>query len=95
MHTLYQLQENVYGTACIASNADNPKKLWRSLSSILKRNRDPSLPLPSLIAQQLLQYFINKINGVRAATDAADPPSFTTYTGKQLTSFRELSVDEV
>jgi len=28
-------------------------------------------------------------------SSAADPPSFTTYTGKQLTQFRELSVDEV
>jgi len=85
MHTLYQLKENVYWTACIASNADNPKKLWRSLSSILKRKKDPSPRLPSLTAQQLSQYFINKISAVRAATDSADPPSFTTYTGKQLT----------
>ena len=95
MHTLYKHKENAYWSRCIADNAENSKKLWRSLTSILRRNKDASPPIPSLTAQQLYDYFVNKISAVRADTDHADPPSFAPYAGKQLTSFRELTEDEV
>jgi len=95
MHTLYKQKENAYWSRHIADNAGNPKKLWRSLASILKRDKDTSPPIPSLTAQQLSDYFVDKIDAVRAATEDADAPSFTPYAGKQLTSFRELSEEEI
>ena len=39
--------------------------------------------------------FIDKVNGVRAATENAAPPTYTTHAGQHLCSFREVSVDDV
>jgi len=77
MHTLFQQKENSYWTTCIASNAGNQKKLWRSLSSILQRDKDSSTPTPLLTAEKLSQFFIDNINAVRADTENSDPPTFT------------------
>ena len=57
MHTLFQQKENLYWTTCIASNAGNQKKLWRSLSSILRRDKDSSTPIPLLTAEKLSRFF--------------------------------------
>ena len=95
MHALYQEKENLYWTTSIASNAGNSKKLWRSLSSILRRDRDASAPALSLTAEKLSQFFADKIGAVRAETEGSDPPTFSVHTGKQLTSFTEYTLDEV
>ena len=58
MHALFQQKENLYWTTCIASNAGNQKKLWRSLSNILRRDKDASTPTPLLTAEKLSQFFL-------------------------------------
>jgi len=95
MHALFQQKENLYWTTCIASNARNQKKLWRSLSNILRRDKDASTPTPLLTAEKLSQFFIDKINDVRAETGNFDLPIFTTYTGKQFTSFQENMKEDI
>jgi len=48
MHSLYEQKESLYWTTCIASNTGNPQKLWNSVSSILRKNKDLSAqPSPS------------------------------------------------
>jgi len=95
MHDLYLQKENVYWASCIASNAGNSKRLWKSVSSILKKDNDPFAMQPSVTADQLSKFFRDKIESVRAATNDADPPTFTVYAGKQITSFCECSMEEI
>jgi len=36
MHSFFETKENTYWTNRIKSNSDDPKKLWRSMSSVLR-----------------------------------------------------------
>jgi len=65
------------------------------VSSILKKDKDPFAMQPSLTVDQLSKFFRDKIESVRAATNDADPPTFTVYAGKQFTSFCECSMEEI
>ena len=66
------------------------------MSSILLSDRNVSLqPLPDVTADRRAQFFIDKVNGVRAATENAAPPTYTTHAEQHLCSFREVSVDDV
>jgi len=95
MRALFQQKENLYWTTCIARNAGNQKKLRRSLSNILRPDKDVSTPTPLLTAEKLSQFFIDKIDAVRAETENSDPPIFTTYTGKQFTSFQKNTKEDI
>jgi len=88
MHSFFETKESTYWTHRIKSNSDDPKKLWRSISSVLRRDGATIVP-PSLdvTATRLAQFFTDKVNRVRAATENAPPPSFSLYSGTQLTSF--------
>jgi len=50
---------------------------------------------PDITADRLGQYFIDKVDVVRAETKDAPPPTYTRHDGQQLCSFRVLSVDDV
>ena len=95
MHSLYQQKENLYWNSCIASNTGNPRRMWKSVSSVLKRDKHASTTSSSLTADRLSLFFKNKIDGVRAATANADPPVYSSSSGKQLTCFREYTTEEV
>jgi len=82
-------------TTCIASNAWNQKKQWRSLSNILRRDKYASTPTPQLTAEKLSQFFVEKIDAVRADTESSDPSTFATYTGKQFASFEEYMAADI
>ena len=70
--------------------------MWRSISSVLKRDKDPSAAQPLLTANQLSQFFIDKIEAVRTATKDSDTPTYPACEGNhQFTSFREYTTDEV
>jgi hypothetical protein len=70
--------------------------MWRSISTILKRDKDPSAAQPSITANQLSKFFIDKIEAVRVATKDSDAPTYSPCVGgHQFNSFREYSQDEV
>jgi len=88
MHSFFETKENLYWTNRIESNSDDPKKLWRSMLSVLRRDGVTTVP-PSLdvTAARLAQFF-TEVYGVRSATENAPPPSFSLYyCGTQLTIF--------
>lgn len=95
MHALYNEKENTYWTSRINSCAGDSKKLWRSLTSILRRDKQSSMPIPSLTAEKLSQFFVDKISAVRTATENSDPPVFSVHAGQQFTSFKECTHDEI
>ena len=52
-------------------------------------------PSPELSGDRLAEFFIDKVEGVRAATVDAEPPTFTPNTTQRLTSFQEISIEDV
>ena len=62
----------------------------------MARDRRPACQASSdITADRLGQYFIDKVDAVRAETKDAPPPTYTRHDGQQLCSFRVLSVDDV
>lgn len=95
MHALYEQKQNHYWSHRISEHSGDSKKLWRSLSSVLARDRRISQASPDVTADKLAKFFVEKVDGVRADTRDAPPPSFTSYDGPQLRCFREVSMDDV
>ena len=89
MHVLYERKENLYWTTCIANEAGNPRKMWNSVSAVLRRCKDPSVQPSCLTADILSKFFKDKIDAVRMETDKADPPTYSSYSGDE---FLELYV---
>jgi len=96
MHALYQQKVKLYWTTLISALGRDAHKMWRSISLILKRDKDPSAPRPSLSASNLSQFFIDTMEAVRSSTADSDDPIYRPCTeGFHLTSFREYSLDEI
>ena len=54
----------------------NPKKLWKNLASVSKREKVVSHPSDGLTAESFLNAFRDKVEGIRASTASEPPPSF-------------------
>jgi len=80
----------------IKSNSEDPKKLWRSMSSVLRRDVATNVP-PSLdvTAARLVQFFTDKVDVVSGATENAPVPPCTIFQSVQLTSFEDVTAEEV
>jgi hypothetical protein len=69
---------------------------WTSISSVLLRDRSASMqPSQEVTADRLAKFFVDKVEGVRAATENAAAPMYMPHTGQQLTGFSEVSIEEV
>jgi len=66
------------------------------MSSILLRDRNASLQQsPDITADHLAQFFVDKVNGVRAATENPVPPTLMMHDGQCLSNHQEVSIDDV
>jgi len=65
------------------------------MSSVIRRDGATTLPSLDVTAARLAQFFTDKVDGVRAETENAPPPSFSLYSGTQLTSFEDITAEEV
>ncbi|HSN24299.1 MAG TPA: hypothetical protein VLS45_09085 [Methylomicrobium sp.] len=91
MHDFYRVKENQFWTNRIAASSRNSATLWKSISSVLLRDRNASIqPSPELTADRLAEFFVDKVEGVRAATADAEPPTFTPNTTQRLSSFQRF-----
>jgi hypothetical protein len=71
-----------------------PRQLWQSVNTLMGRGRAPvSTPIG---ADEAHKFFDEKVAGVRASTDGAPPPSFTTAPAScRFVDFRRLSTEDV
>jgi len=96
MHSLYEKKEEQYWTYRITSCSGNSRRLWQSMSSLLRRDKSSATKSSSSItADKLAQFFADKVAAVRAETKDAAPPTFTQHRGTLLLSFSEVSADDV
>ena len=86
-------KRNAFWKTKVDSERSDPRQLWRSVSLLMGRGR---APVSTVDADEAHRFFDNKVAGVRASTDDAPPPSYTTApTTCQLDDFRRLSTDDV
>ena len=100
-HKAILAAKKLYYTQLISTNSSNPRKLWKTINTLLHRSPAPSLPnLTSIssIAQQFTTFFSDKVTKLRAnippvnqsphfPQPSATPPSFL--------DFRPTDSDEI
>ena len=87
----------------MCNEGNNPRLLWRSLDSILRRGKACGLPTAPVAhsADDFQHFFQDKVNGVRAATadhsqaTGSQPPLVAGSSLPSMTMWREVSCDEV
>ena len=96
MHSLFEKKEGLYWTNRITSCSGNSRRLWKSMSSLLRRGKSTATkPSSSITADKLAQFFADKVAAVRSETKDAPSPTFTQRSLTQLSSFNEVSAVDV
>ena len=76
-------------------NAGQPRKLWKTFSTVLGWNRVAETEAGGPTAQGLLEYFTKKIADIRKSTGASPPTTRLPHSRVILDSFKLFTVDEV
>ena len=77
MHHLYDRKQNSYWEAKVNDSQGNPKKLWRTLSQVLCKDRTrTTTSTDGLTAEGFSKAFLEKVETVRSKTSHALRPSF-------------------
>ena len=79
LHKLYAVKQNTYWESKVKDSRRNPKKLWKTLSSILCKNQT-KLHVPShgnIDAESFSKAFAAKVDSVRSSSSSAPAPVFT------------------
>jgi len=88
------IYDHDFFTGTIAANQSSPRQLWRSVDLLLGRGRPPASN--DISVDQFHKFFVEKVEGVRAATSSGQPPTFAAARGSSsLTDFTRVTVDDV
>jgi len=92
--TLRQRKREMFWRNKIDIESKNPRQLWRSVDALMGRRCIP--PCDTINATEFHRFFDAKVDGVRATTANAPPPSFSTVPpGCSLHAFQSLVVEDV
>jgi len=96
-HVNFAFKKDRYWTAHIALENHNPSKLWRSLATILRRDKDTSATSASDVhsADAFLRFFDDKVRSVRSSTDGRPPADVRVATGALLSGLQTCTEDDV
>lgn len=94
-HKTNRLKENSYWLARISEHSGQPRKLWRSFSSVMGLDRAIVSSIGGPTAQNLLDFFVQKIKTIRQSTGGTPPTTKLPHTNSDFSVFQQLTVDEV
>ena len=95
MHKLYTEKQNAYWSNKVSDSHGSPKKLWRTLSSILCRDKKVNSQHTGITADDFSRAFAEKVQKVRASTVSASAPDFTgVVSASTLSDFKMLTVED-
>ena len=73
---LFASKQSLFWERKISESKGDPKKLWRNLSSLLRKGKTKPPISDELTAERFLEAFNEKLAGVRSSTASAAPPFF-------------------
>ena len=92
---LFTVKEKTYWSRKIQDCAGNSCLLWCCLNTMMSADAASTQNDTSLTAQDLSNYFRDKIAKVRAATSSCPPPTFAGPCVSELRDFKECTMDEI
>ena len=96
-HTMYDEKKKTYWSGRITSDGRSPTKLWRSLNTLLQRDKrtaDDITPTSSE-ADAFLRFFDDKVKAVRTSTEDQPLPTSTSTTDASLSVLSPCTEEEV
>ena len=94
-HRINCVKENSYWLSRISEQSGQPRKLWKVFSSIMGLDRVASASMSGLSADDLLNYFSEKIDNIRRSTGGVPATTKLPPSSESFDTFREYSEDEV
>ena len=73
---LFSSKQSLFWERKISESKGDPKKLWRNLSSLMRKEKTKPPTSDELTAEKFLEAFNEKLAGVRSLTASAAPPVF-------------------
>ena len=73
---LFASKQSRFWERKISESKGDPKKLWRNLSSLMRKGKTKPPTSDELTAERFLEAFNEKLAGVRSSTASAAPPVF-------------------
>ena len=92
-HAEFAVKKNRYWSERISADKGCPAKLWRSLARILRRD-DDSAGASVHDSDSFIEFFDNKVKGVRASTADAPPATSTRRASATFSDFLVCSEDD-
>ena len=94
-HKANRLKESGYWLAHISEHSGQPRKLWRTFSSIMGLDRVAVVKEDPSAHPSLLDFFVQKIDTIRQSTGGSTPFTRLPPATSEFNAFRELTLDEV
>ena len=94
-HRIYRQKEQAYWSTKIAQHGNQPRKLWQTFNNLLGRNTHMRTGSEQPTAQQLLDYFNEKVASVRNSTGHSAPTTVLPPATAVLDQFDEYSTEDV
>ena len=94
-HKTYRWKENTFWNLRLAEQSGQPRKLWQSIAAILVRDKSSKSFTDCLSAQQLLDYFNEKIGNVLNSTGGNMVLSSLAPSMSILEKFEECTSQEI
>ena len=94
-HKTYRWKENTFWNLRLAEQSSQPRKLWQSIAAILRRDKSSKSFTDCLWAQQLVDYFNEKIGNVRNSADGNMVLSSLAPSMSTLEKFEECTLEEI
>ncbi|HSN23630.1 MAG TPA: hypothetical protein VLS45_05600, partial [Methylomicrobium sp.] len=91
---LLREKRQLFWQAKVTAQRLSPRQLWNSVDTLMGRGHNPASA--DITADMAHRFFDSKVDGVRAATNNASPPSYTPAPpGCILRDFQRLKIDDV
>lgn len=94
-HRVYRRKETGYWNQQFVENANQPRKLWKTVQSVLGSSSNGRQKGSVLTADDLLKFFNTKVEGVRQSTGNTPVQSFLPPAPAVLEEYEPCSTEEV
>jgi len=94
--SIYRVKENEHWKDCMERHSTQPRKLWKTIDSLLRRGTSISVPIKTaLTAKMLSTYFDDKVNTIQQSFEQLPQPVIPRTCTTSLDKFKTYEDDDI